>query len=148
MPNNLLLVRVWALLMAFAPKGLFSFLTVGLLGLATDLAVLWFVERLGFGKAVARAVSLSVATLVTWSLNRRLTFAASQRKPVGELVRYSVVALLAQGLNYIVFLEVLRFKPKLSHSLAAILGAVVATIFSYSGQRFFTFLPGRVERDA
>jgi putative flippase GtrA len=147
MRGNSLLAKVSAGLLAFAPKSLFTFLTVGLLGLATDLAVLWFVEHLGFDKAVARAVSLSVATLLTWTLNRRFTFAASHRQPIGELVRYALVALLAQGLNYVVFLEVLRFRPKLSHSLAAILGAAVATIFSYAGQRFFTFSASRAGRD-
>jgi putative flippase GtrA len=126
---------------ARAPKGLVRFLTVGVGGLAVDIAVLWLLERAGLGHAAARAVSLSVATLVTWILNRRFTFGDSGRRARAELGRYALVAGVAQGVNYIVFLSLLGAWPHLLSTLAAVIGAVVATGFSYTGQRFFTFAP-------
>jgi putative flippase GtrA len=112
---------------------------VGVGGLSVDVAILWVPEQAGLGHAVARAVSLSVATLATWALNRQFTFGDSGRRAPHELGRYALVALVAQSVNYGVFLAVLAAVPTMIHSLAAVIGAVVATGFSYTGQRFFTF---------
>lgn len=130
-----------------APRGLFRFLGVGLGGLAVDLAVLWLLERSGVGHAAARAVSLSVATLITWTLNRHYTFGGSGRRAKLELSRYAAVALFAQGVNYLVFLGVCAVAAHIPHALAAVIGAVAATGFSYSGQRFFTFARVRAGSD-
>ncbi len=124
---------------ARAPKGVFRFLGVGLAGLAVDVSVLWLLERFGLDKAIARACSLAFATFVTWALNRRVTFEASGRRAPEELGRYVGVTLVAQSLNYFVFLGVLAVMPHLSHTLAAVIGAVSAAGFSYTGHRFFSF---------
>jgi putative flippase GtrA len=125
--------------MALAPTGLVRFLIVGVGGLSIDIAVLWLLEQAGLGHALARIGSLAVATLATWILNRHFTFQESGRRPRWELARYAGVALAAQSVNYGVFLAVCATWPELHHALAAIVGAVVATSFSYTGQRFFTF---------
>jgi putative flippase GtrA len=130
-------------LAARAPRGLVRFLCVGLGGLSVDLAVLWVLERAGLGHAGARAISLVLATLVTWALNRQFTFGDSGRRPRAEFGRYAVVAATAQSVNYLVFLAALALAPQLPHPLAAIIGAVAATGFSYTGQRFFTFAPAK-----
>ena len=130
-------------LLARAPHGLVRFLAVGVGGLAVDIAILRLLESHGVGHAGARAVSLGVATVVTWILNRHFTFGMSGRQARAELGRYALVALLAQSVNYLIFLGVCAAWPSLSHSLAAVIGAVAATGFSYSGQRFFTFAPAR-----
>ncbi|HTI67775.1 MAG TPA: GtrA family protein [Caulobacteraceae bacterium] len=127
---------------ARAPKGLVRFLSVGVGGLSVDIAVLWLLEQAGVGHAVARAVSLVVATLATWALNRQFTFGESGRRARAEFGRYALVALVAQSVNYGVFLAVCAAVPTLAHALAAVIGAVAATGFSYMGQRFFTFAPG------
>lgn len=128
---------------ALAPKGLVRFLTVGVGGLSVDVAVLWLAERAGAGPVWGRAISLFVATLATWALNRQFTFGDSGRKASGEFGRYALVALVAQGVNYSLFQAVVHAAPHLNHSLVAVSGAVVATGFSYTGQRFFTFAPDR-----
>lgn len=125
--------------MARAPRGLVRFLTVGAGGLSVDLAVLTLLEQAGAGHAVARAASLAVATLTTWALNRQFTFGESGRRPRAELGRYAFVALIAQSVNYTVFLAVCAALPAVPHAVAAVIGAVAATGFSYIGQRFFTF---------
>ena len=126
------------------PKGLAPFLSVGVLGLTTDLAILWFAERMGFPLWASRAVSLPLATLVTWSLNRKHTFGASGLKAHQEALRYFAVAAVAQSVNYVVSLGVAGAMPHLPHVVDGFIGSVVATLFSYSGQRFFTF--ARAER--
>jgi putative flippase GtrA len=92
---------------------------------------------------IALAVSLLMATGVTWALNRRITFAPSGRRAHYEALRYFGVALLAQGVNYAISLTAAALLPHVPHVLDVICGAVVATLFSYTGQRFFTFAPAR-----
>jgi putative flippase GtrA len=127
-----------------APKGLPQFLAIGVCGLAADVSVLWLLERAGATPHVARAISLTLATLLTWTLNRRYTFGPSKVRSL-ELGRYGLVALVAQGFNYLVFLGILHTLPWLSHSIAAVIGAVSATALSYTGQRFFTFAHPKAE---
>ena len=86
-----------------------------------------------------------MATVVTWTLNRRLTFAPSGRSRLAEGVRYIVVTVVAQGVSYGVFLGLGQAAPHLSRTLALIVGAGVATVFSYTGQRFFTFAAPRTD---
>lgn len=127
-------------LAGYAPKGLIRFLTVGVGGLSVDVAVLWLMkEGAGLTPEVARLISLSVATLVTWALNRQFTFGESGRRKRFEFGRYAMVAALAQSVNYVTFLAVIQAAPHIDYRLAAVIGAVVATGFSYTGQRFFTF---------
>ena len=128
-------------LLAAAPKGLVRFLIVGVGGLSVDVAVLWLLEQAKVDHVTARAISLSVATLATWALNRQFTFGDSGRRARAELGRYALVALVAQSVNFAVFVGLTAIWPQLNHSLAAVIGAVVATGFSYTGQRFFTFAP-------
>jgi putative flippase GtrA len=136
--------RAWLRLSLIMPKGLVQFLGVGLLGLATDVAVLSILEYLGFSAAVARANSLCVATLVTWALNRRLTFDPSSRRPTAEIARYALVTMLAQGLNYLIFLIIIVLWRDLPHAFAAVFGAAFAACFSYTGHRFFSFARAQV----
>ena len=123
-----------------APMGLIRFLCVGFGGLAVDQSVLWTSEQAGLSYGIARALAILVATCVTWALNRKFTFGDSGRRAHHEALRYFAVAMVAQyGVNYPVSLIVPTLIPHVSHQLAAFCGAVVATVFSYSGQRFFTF---------
>ena len=126
------------------PRGLASFLSVGVLGLTTDLVLVAFGEWMGFPLWATRAVSIPLATVVTWTLNRRHTFGASGLSAHHEALRYFAVAAVAQSVNYGVGLAVQGAMPHLPHVVDGFVGSVVATLFSYTGQRFFTF--GRAER--
>lgn len=123
------------------PKGLHKFLMVGMVGLVCDLGLFTLLEHLGVSLLLARAVSIPVATVVTWTLNRRITFVATGRKPHDEALRYFLVTAVAQSVNYGVMVVMAKSLPVLPHLLAAFIGSVVATLFSYTGQRFFTFSP-------
>jgi putative flippase GtrA len=128
-------------LLLSAPEGLFRFLGVGFGGLAVDQSVLWVAEHMGVPFAAARALAIFVATIFTYVLNRRFTFGDSGRSVTAEALRYFAVAFAAQSVNYGVSVLIWSRAPHLPHPLIAFTGAVVATVFSYSGQRFFTFAP-------
>src|SRR3954452_3561745 len=115
------------------------FLLVGLVGLASDATTYSVCAAWDFGDAIARAVSLGLATCVTWRLNRAFTFGASRRSPAAEGTRYALVALGAQGANYLIFLGLRAAAPQLPALLCILLSAACAATFSFLGQRFYTF---------
>jgi putative flippase GtrA len=123
------------------PASLIAFLGVGMTGLAANLGLLTVLELLHVPFPAAYGVSLVAATAITWALNRRVSFAASGRPAHHEALRYFLVALVAQGVNYAVALVLTRFAPHSPHVMDAVIGAVIATLFSYTGQRLFTFTP-------
>ena len=120
---------------------LLRFLGVGAAGLATDFCL--FVILIGYQPRplLMRLVSLAGATLVTWRLNRALTFDRSGRKQHDEAVRYAMVTALAQGTSYAVFaalvLSVLGALPQ----VALVIGAAAGAVVSYNGHRLFAFAP-------
>ncbi len=115
------------------------FLAVGCLGLGSDALAFSACSAAGAGDAVARLVSLSLATLLTWRLNRRFTFEASGRRAHAEGVRYATVALCAQGLNLALFLVLRDLAPTMPPLLAIAVSAVLAAGFSFTGQSLLTF---------
>jgi putative flippase GtrA len=117
------------------------FLAIGTLGLTTDIGFFTLIASFGAHPMVARALSLGIATLVTWRLNRHLTFDHSGRNQSSEAMRYVAVTATAQGASYAIFavlvLSVMFSLPQ----LAIIIGAAVATLISYNGHRLIAFAP-------
>jgi putative flippase GtrA len=121
------------------------FLMVGCAGLILDAGLFSALAHQGLAEPLARAASLGAATLLTWRLNRRFTFGNSRRLQPFEGGWYVMVAAGAQGLSYLIFLTLRGLIPDLPALAALLIGAIAATAFSYSGQRFVTFR-GRVRR--
>jgi putative flippase GtrA len=119
------------------------FLMVGGIGLVTDLCVFTVIAAWGHHPLAVRLVSLGVATVVTWRLNRALTFARSGRAQHDEAMRYALVTAVAQGTSYAVFaalvLTVLGGLPQ----AALVGGAAIGALVSYNGHRLFAFAPHR-----
>lgn len=117
------------------------FLTVGGLGLATDLGAFTIVFALGAHPLLARVASLAVGTLVTWRLNRALTFDRSGRRERDEAMRYALVTLVAQGTSYAIFAVLLLTRVGAVPQVALLIGAAAAAFISYNGHRLFAFKP-------
>jgi putative flippase GtrA len=117
------------------------FIAVGCIGLATDLCVFTLIALYLPYPLVVRLISLAVATVVTWRLNRAITFARSHRAQHEEAVRYAIVTAVAQGTSYAVFaalvLTVLGWLPQ----AALMCGAAVGAFVSYNGHRLLSFAP-------
>jgi putative flippase GtrA len=122
------------------PRSL-RFLGVGAVGLITDLAVFTVVLAHGPHPLLARLVSLAVATVVTWRLNRALTFDRSGHRPSHEAIRYAAVTGCAQGVSYLTFAILVVTVFAAAPQLAVIVGAAIAALFSYKGQALYTFRP-------
>jgi putative flippase GtrA len=119
------------------------FLCVGALGLLTDLGSFTLILHFGIPPLAARLISLTLATLVTWRLNRALTFDRSGRRQHREAVRYAAVTAAAQGTSYAVFAVLtIMFAPFATMPQAAIvIGAACGALISYNGHRLFAFAP-------
>lgn len=117
------------------------FLGVGTIGLLTDLSVFTVIPAHLDRPLLVRLVSLGAATLVTWRLNRALTFDRSGRRQFDEAARYAAVTALSQGTSYAVFallvLTVLGWLPQ----AALVAGAAVGAVVAYNGHRLFAFAP-------
>jgi putative flippase GtrA len=127
-------------LFAILPRPL-RFLGVGGLGLIVDLAVFTLLIGHAFDPLVARLGSLAAATLVTWRLNRALTFDRSGRGATEEALRYAAVAAAAQTTSYGVFAVLVTGPLAAIPQLAVICGAAAGALVSYSGQAWFAFRP-------
>ena len=125
---------------AVLPRPL-RFFGVGGLGLITDLAIFTLVVAHGLNPLGARLISLALATLVTWRLNRALTFDRSGRRPADEAIRYAAVAMAAQGVSYALFAVLLITMLAATPQLAVLIGAVAGALVSYCGQMLFAFRP-------
>lgn len=126
-------------LRALADSQLARFLAIGVAGLSVDVLCFTLLHDAGLSRAAARAVSLSVATALTWTLNRSFTFPSTGRRKRIEIVRYAAVVALSQGFSYGAFLILSALAPHLPPVLPLFIGAVAATGFSFGGQRLFTF---------
>jgi putative flippase GtrA len=127
-------------LLAFLPRSL-RFLGVGGLGLLTDLAVFTLIVAETPHPLWARLVSLAAATLVTWRLNRALTFDRSGRRAADEAFRYAAVAAAAQAVSYSVFAILVIMVFGAIPQLAVVIGAATGALVSYNGQALFAFRP-------
>ncbi len=119
------------------------FLAVGGIGLTTDLCVFTVIATYGHHPLAVRLVSLALATLVTWRLNRALTFDRSGRQQADEALRYAAVTAVAQGTSYAVFAALVLTVFAAVAQAALIAGAAVGAIVSYNGHRLFAFAPRR-----
>ena len=127
-------------LIAFLPRSL-RFVGVGGLGLLIDLAIFTLIIAHAPHPLLARLVSLAAATLVTWRLNRALTFDRSGRRPADEAMRYAAVAATAQGVSYTVFAVLVVTVFAAIPQLAVVAGAAAGAFVSYNGQALFAFRP-------
>jgi putative flippase GtrA len=132
-----------ALLAVPVVQAFVRFIGVGCVGLSVDAGVFSLLDARHFAPEISRAASLLLATVVTWQLNRHITFGPSQRPSPIEAMRYALVAALAQGFSYGVFLALVYGMPGLPRLASLLIGAVLAAIAGFLGHKFFAFAPDR-----
>jgi putative flippase GtrA len=152
------------------PKGLHKFLGVGLVGLAIHFTLFSLIDKLdtspfilsfisGLRRVIgdgwlfhmiwtmnaqhsfAWLISLTIATAVTWTLNRKFTFVSTGRKLHHEAFRYAIVTIVSQTVAFLVFHGLVELAKWLWPQVDLLVGAAAATVISYAGQRLFTFAP-------
>ena len=122
----------------YLPRPL-RFLGVGAIGLTTDICVFTILLGLAPRPLLMRLFSLAAATLVTWRLNRALTFDRSGRRQHEEAMRYAAVTAISQGTSYAVFAALVLTVFGALPQAALVVGAAVGAIVGYNGHRLFAF---------
>jgi putative flippase GtrA len=117
------------------------FVIVGSCGLLTDLGFFTLLFACGMHPLIARVFSLALATLMTWRLNRHLTFTHSGRHQADEAIRYVAVTAIAQGIGYAIFAVLALTSLSRIPQLAIVIGAAAVTAISYNGHRLMAFMP-------
>jgi putative flippase GtrA len=122
----------------YLPRPL-RFLGVGAVGLTTDICVFTILIGAMPRPLLMRLFSLAAATLVTWRLNRALTFDHSGRRQHDEAMRYAAVTAVSQGTSYAVFAALVLTVFGALPQAALVAGAAVGAVVGYNGHRLFAF---------
>lgn len=116
-----------------------GFVLAGLLALSADGLVLGTLMHAGWHPLAARPLAIAIAMIVSWLVNRRITFAVPGRPSWREYTRFAAVAWSSQALNYVVFGVILIARPAASPLLALVFASIVAMFVSYFGYRYGVF---------
>lgn len=108
------------------------FVVVGGIGFVVDGGGTWLLAHLGVPPLLARVPPLLAAIVVTWLLNRTLTFNVDQPKSGAELMRYATVALSSAVMNFLLYSGlVLAGLPPLLAVATATLLLLLYSFFAY-----------------
>ena len=116
-----------------------GFIAGGVCALMVDLAVLYGLIWFGVPALAARPIAIALAMVVSWWINRTVTFAVTAPPTVAEFARFAAVSWFAQAVNYVVFAAILIIRPETSPGLAVILACPIPVLIAYLGFRFGVF---------
>jgi putative flippase GtrA len=119
-----------------------GFLIAGLLALAADLLILEALILVGSHPLIGRIFAISIAMVVSWLINRTVTFAMPGPPSLREYLRFAAVSWTSQAVNYSIFGAILILRPSVSPLLAVVLASMVSMFVSYFGFRYGVFTRG------
>ncbi len=122
---------------AFVRAPFVRFVVVGVIGFVVDGGGTWLLVRAGLPPLAARVPALASAIVVTWLLNRTLTFRVEAPKSQAELTRYAVVALSSALLNFLLYGALVT--AGVTPFLAVALATVTLLLYSFFAYRRVVF---------
>ncbi|MCO5161101.1 MAG: GtrA family protein [Mesorhizobium sp.] len=116
------------------------FLVIGTVGFVADAGMLGaLLVSTPLGVYSARLASIGFALLVTWLLNRLITFGPSSRPVAVEGARYGGVGIASSVINYLAYSAFIWAMPDVPIIVALVLASVVALAFSFLGYSRLVF---------
>ena len=124
-----------------------AFAAIGLVGYCVDAGLTFVCAKyIGLPPELARPPGFIIATIVNFTLNRRITFRHSRAPFFRAFLRYWGVASVGLAVNYAVYSACVVLAPRVGIAVTpAILplfvaaGTGVAMIFTFIGFRSFAF---------
>jgi len=108
------------------------FVIVGGIGFGVDAGGTWLLVQAGLPPVGARIGPLLAAIVVTWLLNRSLTFRTSRPKSRAELMRYAAIALSSAALNFLLYSVLVLLGVPVLVAVAMASGVLMAySFFAY-----------------
>lgn len=131
---------------SFGRSQFLRFALVGIAGYVVDAGVLTLlVEGIGLDPYSARVASFVCAATATWWLNRRFTFAASDKPAAGrQWARFLLVNAFGAAINYGAYVIALQSWPLAMDypALAAAIGSIAGLAFNFPASKFLVFRTG------
>jgi putative flippase GtrA len=116
------------------------FVLIGAIGFVADAGMLFLLlGTTSLGAVSARVASIAFALMVTWQLNRWLTFGPSSRSLAVEGARYGGVGVATSMVNFLVYSAILWAAPGLTVFLALVIASLAALAFSFLGYSRLVF---------
>ncbi len=119
-----------------------GFVLAGLSALAADMLILEALMLAGLHPLLGRPFAISIAMVVSWLINRTVTFAMPGPPSFREYARFAAVSWTSQAVNYLIFGAILIVRPSTPPLLAVVLAAFVSMFVSYFGFRYGVFSHG------
>jgi putative flippase GtrA len=117
-----------------------AFALTGGVGFVVDAGLLYIlIHWAGWSPLVGRIASIAAALLVTWQMNRNLTFGKSDHSVMREGMRYGAVGAASSLLNYGVFCALVLLIPDFPALAALTIASATATLFSWLGYSRLVF---------
>ncbi len=119
-----------------------GFVIAGLLALAADMLILEALILAGLHPLIGRPFAISLAMVVSWLVNRTITFAVPGPPSFREYARFAAVSWTSQAVNYTIFGAILIARPATPPLLAVVMASFVSMFVSYFGFRYGVFSHG------
>ena len=117
-----------------------GFVLAGVLAFATDAGVLKLLTATTpLGPFVARPIAIFLAMIVSWGINRTITFAEASSPSWSEFTKFAAASFGGQLVNYLVFAAILTLRPTTDTTLAIAIASGFAMFAAYAGFRFGVF---------
>ena len=117
-----------------------GFVLAGGLAFLTDAGVFTVLaDGVGLHALLARALAIALAMVVSWLINRTVTFPVDQPATLVEFARFAVVAWSTAALNYAAFAGLILAFPELAKVLAIAIASLIGMDAAYLGMRHGVF---------
>jgi len=117
-----------------------GFVLAGSSAFVTDVAAYHALNSFaGINLLIARFLSISLAMVVSFLLNRSITFAIPGTPRAAEFLRFVAVAWMASAVNYGLFAGIMLARPETAWLLAIVIATALSMIASYLGMRAAVF---------
>jgi putative flippase GtrA len=122
-----------------------KFFLIGAVGFLFDGSCFWLLLQLGGAPSLARALSITLALVLSWWLNRNFTFQAGQdRQRWTEMSKFVLSQLPGAGVNVVVSLLAFHYVSRHSDFFSAAAISWLATLVGGGSGLVLNFFMARV----
>ena len=113
-------------------RQIFGFLIAGISGFLLEYAIIYYLVLIFEVNAIApRFLSFPLAVLLTWYINRRLTFNKQTPPNLPELIRFIKSTALAQAANFLSYSIILINVTYVSPLIALLIASIISINVSF-----------------
>ena len=122
-------------------KEFFIFGIIGTSALIFEVFLIFILFKIGIDPKFGRILSIPLAILLTWYLNRTFTFKNKSSQKVKQYVKYCFVIMFGVSINYAVYLYCLDFFKTIefSYVIAICFGSLSSMFFNFGFSKFHVF---------